>query len=488
MITIIALSSTVVSPYHKSWITNKAGFKYSPIFGFGRIDAEKALELAKDWENVPNIKNEFREKLDFDNDVLFNSGHNRGDGIVFYLEENDQPQYVHTLTIYIKAETGVTDGLYIRVTSPSGTSVPLLLPCNYDQKSFEEDDILERTFIATTKAFFGEPAIGDWIVFFHRDGLHLPEEVVTEIGATFYGFMDNSSFLKVNRREAVDNRIIFNETDEIIMDYEHDISQLYSQERKFKLHYSTKEDQMKVRIFLMENNENRRVYVLEEKTIKNDEENTIILPRILKTTEIYFCVESIEENSNQEHKWKKLIKIINTVDGQLTENFTRFDINDEEEYGKIHLEWGRQEKLPDYPQFAYSYLELFNGLKNQTVYSTMIKDIGQYDVILKTEMIPSKAVFIISPFQPKIHDRKKLILIPVIGNHSSFPFPADKYECYFIDPLVQEPKPIDKINILLTILIAIDIIIISIIVLYQCLKTRKTGPNSMNEYLIRTIL
>ena len=35
------------------WITNGAGHHVNPKFGFGLLDAEKAVDLAREWTPVP---------------------------------------------------------------------------------------------------------------------------------------------------------------------------------------------------------------------------------------------------------------------------------------------------------------------------------------------------------------------------------------------------------------------------------------------------
>lgn len=48
------------------WISNGAGLRFSPQFGFGAIDAEAMVTRAKYWTNVPS-QNEQTITSSFDN-------------------------------------------------------------------------------------------------------------------------------------------------------------------------------------------------------------------------------------------------------------------------------------------------------------------------------------------------------------------------------------------------------------------------------------
>ena len=50
---ILANSSTVIDDFHSDWWVNGGGYKHNHNYGFGLINPERAVELAKVWKHVP---------------------------------------------------------------------------------------------------------------------------------------------------------------------------------------------------------------------------------------------------------------------------------------------------------------------------------------------------------------------------------------------------------------------------------------------------
>ncbi|WP_027368688.1 S8 family peptidase [Desulfocurvibacter africanus] len=50
---ILALSASKNDPDDASWLTNGAGLRVSHAYGFGRVNAQAAVALARDWETLP---------------------------------------------------------------------------------------------------------------------------------------------------------------------------------------------------------------------------------------------------------------------------------------------------------------------------------------------------------------------------------------------------------------------------------------------------
>jgi len=50
---LIVNTAQVTSPVDEGWVDNGAGFHFNHKFGFGRLDAGKMVEAAKNWKNVP---------------------------------------------------------------------------------------------------------------------------------------------------------------------------------------------------------------------------------------------------------------------------------------------------------------------------------------------------------------------------------------------------------------------------------------------------
>jgi len=58
---ILIITATVNDPRHFSWHTNKALYQYSEFYGFGRVDADLAVNISKTWTTLPPEKSSFAE-------------------------------------------------------------------------------------------------------------------------------------------------------------------------------------------------------------------------------------------------------------------------------------------------------------------------------------------------------------------------------------------------------------------------------------------
>ena len=50
---IVVRTAKLTSPVDDGWRTNGAGFHFNHKFGFGRLDADAMVEMAKTWTTVP---------------------------------------------------------------------------------------------------------------------------------------------------------------------------------------------------------------------------------------------------------------------------------------------------------------------------------------------------------------------------------------------------------------------------------------------------
>lgn len=50
---LIVNTAQVTSPVDEGWMDNGGGFHFNHKFGFGRLDAAKMVEAAKNWKTVP---------------------------------------------------------------------------------------------------------------------------------------------------------------------------------------------------------------------------------------------------------------------------------------------------------------------------------------------------------------------------------------------------------------------------------------------------
>ncbi|MDX2177299.1 MAG: S8 family serine peptidase [Candidatus Sumerlaeia bacterium] len=153
-------------PRGGGWFRNKAGFWYNLKYGFGRIDATKAVSLAYRWPGVPYVVNAevgLQASLEDDDDGSgFAIPDNDANGLVIPFVPEDPfsapyNMFVEHVELRIVANHEYRGDLNVLITSPQGTTVPVLLANPAD---FGED----IDFEFTTVAFWGERAQGTWRV------------------------------------------------------------------------------------------------------------------------------------------------------------------------------------------------------------------------------------------------------------------------------------------------------------------------------------
>ena len=151
---ILALSATKNDPKHPSWVKNGAGLYYSPFFGFGRVNVDRAVELARKWENLDNevyahLKSKrilkVPETCHGEVDLFFNVNHSL---------------FIETGELSFNIESEHYSMLRIVVESPSGTQavVKQVLP-------LQETKEKTRRYI-TMRNFLGENIGGQWKIRF----------------------------------------------------------------------------------------------------------------------------------------------------------------------------------------------------------------------------------------------------------------------------------------------------------------------------------
>lgn len=154
---ILASTSTKNDPDDKSWTINAAGLHHSRKYGFGLVNAEKAVESAKKWQNYP-LETEMvlksgsinltitDDKLKDVNSTL--SVTNKGPTSILIAE---------SVVVYVNLIHPSRGDLYIVLTSPGGTR-SILHPGKRPEKSKSE------YWKLMTVRNWGEETIGDWTI------------------------------------------------------------------------------------------------------------------------------------------------------------------------------------------------------------------------------------------------------------------------------------------------------------------------------------
>lgn len=163
---ILALSASPVDFDFESWQRNGAGFWFSHEYGFGRVDASAALELARNWQVLgPEVEFSFQDAaLSGAVADIPETGTLRR---AFTVSDDLLIQHVQVRVRIRHADWG---DLRVAIVSPSGTRSVLAEPHANANLRFDPG---EWTYLSTH--FLGEPSRGEWI-------LEVSDEAVGEAG------------------------------------------------------------------------------------------------------------------------------------------------------------------------------------------------------------------------------------------------------------------------------------------------------------------
>lgn len=173
----VNIGSLIVEP---AWQTNGAGLSYHNWYGFGRINANAAVNRAIDHINLPS-------------QVIKTVSFSATSGSI----PNDMAQPFRR---YFSAPTGMSTvesvqlklnishpypaDLMIQLTSPSGTDSVMLTPRNALSGEIEGYE-----FTLLSQAFYGENSAGDWILtVYDTDNDEYAAGAVHDWSVTFYGY------------------------------------------------------------------------------------------------------------------------------------------------------------------------------------------------------------------------------------------------------------------------------------------------------------
>ena len=160
-----------------AWITNAAGFNFNNLYGFGRVDAGAAVEMATSF-NVDLGTFAETEWLNNGEDLSLAIPDNNANGVTHTIEVTEEMdiesmQFMFDianpeLVPVAAAQTTAGMDLAIEVTSPSGTRSMLLsskqaitLPALTNDFFFNSGYILNDS-VMISNAFYGESAVGTW--------------------------------------------------------------------------------------------------------------------------------------------------------------------------------------------------------------------------------------------------------------------------------------------------------------------------------------
>lgn len=143
------------------------GQKYSHKYGYGKLDAEKLVETAKNWKNVKpqawlysdvqNVDQSVTAPADKDSESIISTiTISKEDLAVMNLER------VEHVTVKVNIDSHFRGKLAVKLTSPAGTVSHLARYRMMDQSSLSLSD-----WVFMSVAHFGEAGLGDWQLEVH---------------------------------------------------------------------------------------------------------------------------------------------------------------------------------------------------------------------------------------------------------------------------------------------------------------------------------
>lgn len=150
--------------YDYKWVKNQANIWFSNWYGFGRVNADKAVREALNYDL--GTLGEFEQTINSSGVWYYRSGNLVGRTIT---DESPYPQedkiwvghdyVIETVQIKITTDHPAPGELAIHLVSPSGTESRLL-----NINSYLEGDSLEPETIMISNAFYGESSEGFWTI------------------------------------------------------------------------------------------------------------------------------------------------------------------------------------------------------------------------------------------------------------------------------------------------------------------------------------
>ncbi|KAJ6248206.1 neuroendocrine convertase 1 [Anaeramoeba flamelloides] len=151
---ILVESARFINKEEKEWQINGAKYQYSHNYGYGLVNAEQAVKIAKTWDYLNKTKSYSSDETDINKDI--NGGDSEGTFFDFVLDQPSQNiTIIGGFTIYLSINYPLIGNLAITLTSPSGMVARLA-------ESTEMSATTLRLYPFVAKCFYGELALGKW--------------------------------------------------------------------------------------------------------------------------------------------------------------------------------------------------------------------------------------------------------------------------------------------------------------------------------------
>ena len=153
---ILLHTATKNDPESILWKTNAAGYDYHPLLGFGRVNAELACNISKEWKQLPRVRTISGSKAG-----AFYFSHVLEQPLVVSIDiEPDDPDMIFEFAyLTINLSFPNLNMLRVYVESPSGVVFQVISPAISEEHE-------NQNVKALIRCFFGEKVKGKWKVIF----------------------------------------------------------------------------------------------------------------------------------------------------------------------------------------------------------------------------------------------------------------------------------------------------------------------------------
>jgi len=148
---ILVQTSKKVDNSHDGWFKTKANRDYNNAYGYGLVDANQAVNLAKTWVNVESEIKDFTDKVEVNQIILDNN--NEGVTSSYFMHNS---MNIESVEISVNITHGTRGDVNVFLISPSGIVSELVRDNSQDLGDHYHD----WTF--TSMVHWGENSFGEW--------------------------------------------------------------------------------------------------------------------------------------------------------------------------------------------------------------------------------------------------------------------------------------------------------------------------------------
>lgn len=380
----LIVSSVQNDPTHESWIENGAKFKYSNVYGFGRVDAEQAINAAKSISSLPDQKStisNFKNFSLYPRMGLHTDKYNCRELIPFI-------EYV-TLRFHAKN----VNNLNIEIKSPIGTKIPVTQPSNIQST----DGVYEYT----VRGFFGEVSHGNWEITFANEGYSL-SSTITNVELVVTGLSRHFDLPSIEKKQGAENKLLSSPNLKLI------VPSSIKCGKEFNIKIESSSETKQFDIFIVDKKSNSK-YILKS-DVEAEKDIKLAIPCHWKSSDVYIYAENrvsregVFSSTSFVNENSKKPQIVSP------KPYETLKISDNKLQVRISI-YDDDEKISSYTESHTFVANLYDLDENRTISSALF-DRFDNSVIFE-DVKPCRCVLSVSPLNKKQFDGCDTFIQPI---------------------------------------------------------------------------